>query len=285
LALLQSVLPVVRARSLGPPPLAFVSYSSPPTLPGVHSRAHRCALRSTEIPLRESRSILVVSHHPDGFLRPEVAGLLHPAASHEVRRVSCLHTPRDAVHTLRRLSPPAAAPRLRGRCPLAVRRLRGFAPLSGLVRLATVASREMPCPSLGFVPLRGPSPNRGHPRPRFIRQVTPGELRSITRTRSRAARARCRLLAETIPGVTPSAKGPKTSRRCHLGTPCHPEVVLVPRIELTLASERVRCGGSDPSAGSSLQSLSGAEVRGAFPVRAPVARVAAGRLHRPSWGS
>jgi len=35
-----------------------------------------------------SRSALVVSHHLDGLLRAPAAGLLHPAASHEVRRVS-----------------------------------------------------------------------------------------------------------------------------------------------------------------------------------------------------
>jgi len=72
-------------------------------------------------PASESRSILVVSHHPDGFLRPEVAGLLHPAASHEVRRVSCFRAsgptctrqagpecrgiPHDAIHTPRRIPP------------------------------------------------------------------------------------------------------------------------------------------------------------------------------------
>jgi len=63
-----------------------------------------------------SRSVLVVSHHLGGFLRAAAAGLLHPAASHGVRRVSCgarpgasedvlvvARSPRDAVHTLRRV--------------------------------------------------------------------------------------------------------------------------------------------------------------------------------------
>ena len=67
-----------------------------------------------EAPASRSRSILVVSHHPDGFLRPEVAGLLHPAASHEVRRVSCYRAsadaecrgiPHDAFRTPRRIPP------------------------------------------------------------------------------------------------------------------------------------------------------------------------------------
>jgi hypothetical protein len=44
-----------------------------------------------ERPSLESCSVLVVSHHLDGFLRSEVAGLLHPAAGHGVRCVS--HTP------------------------------------------------------------------------------------------------------------------------------------------------------------------------------------------------
>jgi hypothetical protein len=65
-----------------------------------------------------SRSVRVVSHHLDGFLRTAVAGLLHPAADLGVRRVSRLappepeaeapssgdpDVPRDGVHTLRRV--------------------------------------------------------------------------------------------------------------------------------------------------------------------------------------
>jgi hypothetical protein len=68
----------------------------------------------------DSCSVLVVSHHLDGFLRAAGAGLLHPAAGHEVHRVwrhrsrrpvlpretvSSLASafPRDAGHTLRRV--------------------------------------------------------------------------------------------------------------------------------------------------------------------------------------
>jgi len=40
-----------------------------------------------------SRSVLVVSHHLDGFLRAKAAGLLHPATSLEVRRVSRCRPP------------------------------------------------------------------------------------------------------------------------------------------------------------------------------------------------
>jgi len=63
-----------------------------------------------------SCSTLVVSHHLGGFLCAAAAGLLHPAASHEVRRVSCGARPdpsedvlatardsRDSVHTLQRV--------------------------------------------------------------------------------------------------------------------------------------------------------------------------------------
>jgi hypothetical protein len=42
----------------------------------------------TLIPLSASRSTLVVSHHFGGLLRSDSAGLLHPAAGHEVRHVS-----------------------------------------------------------------------------------------------------------------------------------------------------------------------------------------------------
>jgi hypothetical protein len=47
----------------------------------------RCRLRQVGA-TRPTRSVLVVSHHLDGFLRDGSAGLLHPAASHGVRRVS-----------------------------------------------------------------------------------------------------------------------------------------------------------------------------------------------------
>jgi hypothetical protein len=78
----------------------------------------------------------VVLHHRDGFLRPEVAGLLHPAASHEVRRVSCYRAPAPACARqvvrragafpttpfipLEEFHPIAAVPHHCGRCPLAV---------------------------------------------------------------------------------------------------------------------------------------------------------------------
>jgi hypothetical protein len=152
-----------------------------------------------ENPSPQSRSTLVVLHHLDGFLRPEVAGLLHPAASHEVRRVSCRRpsergTARSAVlfglagHFPRRASHPSKnSPRLQpfhiavAVAPLpfplsssasspgsvagsrsrssAGRSVDFEAFLRCRVRnaLSTVAGREAPCPSVGFVPLQGPS--------------------------------------------------------------------------------------------------------------------------------
>jgi hypothetical protein len=90
-----------------------------------------------EMPSLESCSVLVVSHHLDGFLRSEVAGLLHPAAGHGVRCVSGQSRPQArrpasrsavggepgvlAAHFIPlEESSVAAAPRHRGRCPLAV---------------------------------------------------------------------------------------------------------------------------------------------------------------------
>jgi len=54
------------------------------------------------MPLPKSRSVLVVSHHLDGFLRARLAGLLHPAADPGVRLVSC---PAETAHSPRRYHP------------------------------------------------------------------------------------------------------------------------------------------------------------------------------------
>ena len=148
-----------------------------------------------------SCSVLVVSHHLDGFLRSEDAGLLHPAAGHGVRCVSGSRIPGSAAvlwpepvpqaggptSSPQRIShppkesSPAAAPRHRGRCPRAVRddparpetthrcqytaassarpprRLRGVAPPSSSDDPRPLPVESTPCPSMGFVPLQGPS--------------------------------------------------------------------------------------------------------------------------------
>jgi hypothetical protein len=101
----------------------------PPPTPAAQARPGDCHRASTpariaarfgpEEPSSESCSVRVVSHHLDGFLRSEVAGLLHPAAGHGVRCVSGSriplldptgagsrredrHRPRSALHTPRR---------------------------------------------------------------------------------------------------------------------------------------------------------------------------------------
>ena len=86
--------------------------------PCVHSPGSEDPVRCRRSHPPTSRSVLVVSHHLDGFLRTTVAGLLHPAADLGVRRVSRPRAtqrirassdpgdpdvPRDGVHTLRRV--------------------------------------------------------------------------------------------------------------------------------------------------------------------------------------
>jgi len=63
-------------------------------------------------------AVHVVSHHLDGSPSPEVAGLLHPAADPEVRRVCCavVRIPATLFVPLEESPRPAAAPRHRGRC-------------------------------------------------------------------------------------------------------------------------------------------------------------------------
>jgi hypothetical protein len=148
------------------------------------------ALRQTRCHPRPSCSARVVSHHLGGFLRSRFAGLLHPAADPGVHCVS--HTPPvdhrsgSGTHAcssqcgsvpLEGLSPPTAAPRHRGRCPLAVApswrrrtvqptvsspspvcvdtdgpRLRGLAPSSGPRPHPTVAGGAWPDPPWAWFP-------------------------------------------------------------------------------------------------------------------------------------
>jgi hypothetical protein len=168
--------------------------------PRASTPARIAARFGPEEPSSESRSVRVVSHHLDGFLRSEVAGLLHPAAGHGVRCVSGSripdldpanrigwedrHRPRSALHTPRRIpdcsrtTSPWPLPPCRSQCP---RSTPESTPLPAHPRAfretttstsrrcsavefgpsPTVAGRGLPCPSMGFVPLRGPS----HARP------------------------------------------------------------------------------------------------------------------------
>jgi len=141
--------PTVRPSPSLPPlqcPRLVTGWSSQPSSLGIHSAPPSTSPRAStpgvdpkivsigsRLPHRKSRSVLVVSHHLDGLLRSELAGLLHPAIDPGVRRVSevRLHDcPTEAepsmrnlfpaTHTPRRTSSSSAVPRHRGRCLLAV---------------------------------------------------------------------------------------------------------------------------------------------------------------------
>lgn len=98
---------------------------SAPAVYSQHLRLRVCAFGPL-VPTSRSRSVPVVSHHLDGFLRPHSVGLLHPTADPGVHRVASIRPPapadseeptdqharvvsRDAL-TPRRYSLPAAPP-------------------------------------------------------------------------------------------------------------------------------------------------------------------------------
>jgi len=80
-------------------------------------------------PIVESWSALVVSHHLDGLLRAGAAGLLHPAAGHGVRRVSCFRLPRTPEGGLEGRRIPRAAGHTLRRVPLINSRTASLRPL------------------------------------------------------------------------------------------------------------------------------------------------------------
>ena len=100
---------------------------------------------------------------------------------------------------------------------------------------ATVASREAPYPSMGFVPLRGPSSDRGLPGPRSVRRVV-ARLRRDNRPSTSSAPSQAVSLRRR-PGSTGAAR---KRLWCLAST-------LVPGCPGPIGA---RCGGSDPSAGS-----------------------------------
>jgi hypothetical protein len=109
-------------------------------------------------PFVESCSALVVSHHLDGLLRAGAAGLLHPAAGHGVRRVSCFRLPHTSEDGLEARHISRAAGHTLRRVPLISSRTASLRPLPSC-RFCTFSSPEPPRPE-------GRAPNdlgdRGH---------------------------------------------------------------------------------------------------------------------------
>jgi hypothetical protein len=175
-ALVNSTSPSKRSRDGGnrlaptPPLLGFAKCALSPTcLPRVHSREPKPP-SARWVPAIRSSSALVVPPHLDGFLRAEVAGLLHPAAGQgfvafhahlgpkpeAVRRRSGARdptsgAPRDAVHTLRSL-------------PFADSRA---ASLRSLPSLPLPSRRSGPTIRLGDAPIRRSGPPRHRARGAF----------------------------------------------------------------------------------------------------------------------
>jgi len=202
-------------RPTGPAKVGCRDTPPPTSPPSVHSPVIDIAADPGSVPRQpasESRSALVVSHHLGGFLRSKGRGLVasrcqswgSPRFLPSGSRSDRAHVPKDRalpagvpMHSPRRLftpleefHPTAAAPRHRGRCPLAVRRRPSRplvpAPLPemtlGAPRIGASASRLcsavesvtplQPLPAGGRPILPGlcsPSRSvlevRGHPRP------------------------------------------------------------------------------------------------------------------------
>jgi hypothetical protein len=103
------------------------------------------------LPSVRSCSVLVVPPHLDGFLRAEVAGLLHPAIGHGVRRVSC--------RLRQRLTPPGGGASTRDDWP-AVPATR-FTPFKGFPSSTAVPSHDGRCPLVvTLLPDTGSTPKR-----------------------------------------------------------------------------------------------------------------------------
>jgi hypothetical protein len=155
-----------------PPPSTWASESSPrcPSCDGLPL--------AFWLPHQRARSVLVVSHHLDGCSLRCLAGLLHPATDHGVRKVSacrlcCPALPQLSqrplppyavpLEELSSLEPyrvtaasmppcryvPSSTPALAGQ-KRPVARLRGFAPELSSVPPHHVAAMLRPCPSLGL---------------------------------------------------------------------------------------------------------------------------------------
>jgi hypothetical protein len=207
----------------------------------------------SEVPPSKSRSVLVVSHHLDGFLRSEVAGLLHPAADlgfaafpasgHPLSlpRPACFldvrGIPRSAT-TPRRISATAAL-RHRSRCPLAVPSCRtGPVSRASVARVALDLSRTTgapttrPCSIAEFQAPAPPLPVRPRPVPSwafFPFKVlplagVPPPVREVRRRRSRG-------IVHFEPAPLHSARRRTATVACATSAEasCHPRVARGPR--------------------------------------------------------
>jgi hypothetical protein len=194
------VLPIpLRARRRRPPLVGFAAARVDLAIAVCRSPLHRHAperplrrpalLPSASAPRyqpRRSRSVLVVSHHLDGFLRSGVEGLFHPSADPGVRCVS--HDPaarRQAVavpaasnRTPRRLTSFAAARCHHRRCLPAV----STAPRRCSARRGRIVPRR-PCggvvrfvSSWALVPFKVP----GAPLPASRRETDPSPGSTVT---------------------------------------------------------------------------------------------------------
>lgn len=191
-----SILAVRRSRA-GRPLLGLSKYAPPPCRDrGVHrTRRRRCRRQLAEPGCQaRPRSVLVVSHHLDGFLLLDLAGVLHPASGHGVRRVStcCEQASPRRVPTLQSLEPNPQLRRDSRRSP----------------------TRGAPSPR--FTPCRHDAPRSRVPLPpRCWGHATfagcPVNLEAFLRELSRRRRPRCR--GPRLP-CSPGLR-PRRCRRCH----------------------------------------------------------------------
>jgi hypothetical protein len=173
-ALVAFTSPSERSRSSGnssqlpKKPEFLLSWDSPAcrpsaVLPSARPLQEAEASFGPTIPIVESCSALVVSHHLDGLLRAGATGLLHPAAGHGVRRVSCFRLPPHPKMAWKLVTFPAprvipfeefpssaAVPHHCGLCPLAVS-ARSPCPnlLDPRVELRLISATEATCSESG----------------------------------------------------------------------------------------------------------------------------------------